>query len=212
MHTHEHLHTLPGRTGVPQCQFLYNTHQNAHCVFTSRPHTTTHLLPGLLSPAVLLQQEPPRALELLCPQGKFCLQAVPFPWIHPRFLHKPCWGHPAMLPTLHSLLGYPKGLSSPLTLPPFSPHQSSEAENELWSWTTLPRDQSWCTITPRAPETAVPPHLPDCPSPPPNTQKASPIAQLLTPPVPMPSVLEEPGEREVLTGGSWPLCTVAAGV
>lgn len=44
VHTHEHLHTLPVRTGVPQCPFLYNTHQNAHCVFTSRPHTITHLL------------------------------------------------------------------------------------------------------------------------------------------------------------------------
>ena len=68
----------------------------------------------------------------------------------------------------------------------------------------MPRDQSWCTLTSLAPATAVSPCCwPGCPSPPPNTHEASPVAPLLTPAVPLPSPLAGAGKGEGGRGCSY---------
>lgn len=102
----------------------YTTHIKCTLVYVpiSHQHTPTYRVPFPCTPAATARTT--QTLELLCPQGKLGLQAAPFPWIHPQILHKPCRRHPVMLLTLHSLLDYPKGLSSPSILPPISPHQS----------------------------------------------------------------------------------------
>ena len=88
----------------------YTTHIRMHtCVCTPRPHTSIHLFRGPLSPGpLLLQQQPPRALELLCPQGKPASKLTLT--LDPQTL---LGASRNAFRTLHSLLGYPKGLSSP---------------------------------------------------------------------------------------------------
>lgn len=70
------------------------------------------------------------------------------------------------------------------------------------------RDQSWCALKPLIPAAAVPHNLPDCLLCPAARKAHQPSA--LTPAVLMPQLLEERGGG-LLTGRSWPLCTVTAG-
>lgn len=96
----------------------YTTHIRMHtCVCTSRPHTSTYLFRGPLSPGpLLLQQQPPRHWSCFAHRANLppsCTLTLD-PSLHlPQTLQGASRNAPR---TLHNLLGYPKGLSSP----PFS--------------------------------------------------------------------------------------------
>lgn len=170
VHALEHSHTLSVHR-VYASQSLH-THPNGH----SCAHFQTSQQPRPPYRA------PPPALLLLHPghwsgfaQRANCLQTVRLPWIHSCIFHKFYWGHPGMLPYHSTALGLPQGILLSPIFPPFSPYQSSEAENELWAG-QLCQGPALVHLTPLAPATAMPPpNLPDCPSPAPSPRKPHPL-------------------------------------
>lgn len=115
---------------VRQSQSLYNTHQMNTCVCALPDLTAAQTC--LQSPSPCTPAATPRAFEWFYPKGKLppnCTLTLD-PFLHlPQILLGA--SRNASL-TLHSLRATPRGSSSPI-FPPFSPHQSSETENELWA-------------------------------------------------------------------------------